>query len=224
MPIVYSSLIITILLLLLFLVNRKIHIYESNKSWRGIIIQDALALTSIYIASILSIPLTALTPYFTSIIDKPSAITQESSIAAIPNFTLDLSVRQRRAGEWREGLSCSTGDILDYLIEFTNNGNLALDDIAVYINLPEGLEYIPKTTYVADANRPDGINVNDGICSNGINIGDYGPVSNAYIKFSAVVMAETDKTNDNDTILTVLCEIISKYGRVADSTNIVIAK
>lgn len=89
-----------------------------------------------------------------------------------------------------ENVTASQNDTVRFQLVMGNTGDQALDNVLVSDSLPSGLEYIANTT------RVDGSNVNDGITTNGIRIGNVNPSASKIVIFNARV------TNSSTSILT----------------------
>ena len=106
---------------------------------------------------------------------------------------------------------------MDFLISYKNTGTTIQNDVVIKDLLPPSVEYTPGTTFVANANNPDGILVSDNIVSEGINIGSYSPDAAAYIKFSATITGGEGSLQN-------VAKIETNNGTKSDSSEIVILK
>lgn len=106
-------------------------------------------------------------------------------------FKVDKTVRNVTAGEktFNDSVDANTGDTVEYQIYFENTNDESLNNVVVRDLLPNNMEYIKGTTKLYNGSNPDGItNTDDTITADGINIGNYAPGSNAYIRFRAQVV------------------------------------
>lgn len=110
-----------------------------------------------------------------------------------PNFTITKQVHKTGVPGWKPSETVNPSDSVDYLITYTNTGSTTQNNVVIKDILPAGVTYTLKSTYVANATKPDGTPVSDNIVSkDGINIGNYAAGANAYVKFSATVAANKD--------------------------------
>lgn len=106
-------------------------------------------------------------------------------------YKVDKTVRNVTNGEKSvsDSVDAKVGDIVEYQIYFENTNDESLNDVVVRDLLPNNMEYIPGTTKLYNGSNPNGtINTDDTITTTGINIGNYAPGSNAYIRFRAKVV------------------------------------
>lgn len=109
-----------------------------------------------------------------------------------PNFTIDKKARINNTGEWQDSVTAKPGDKLQYRIAYTNTGETIQNNVVVKDKLPKGVTYTTGSTSVLNANNRDGfgVKVSDNMfAASGINIGNYGPKTNAGIYYNATVPA-----------------------------------
>ena len=105
-----------------------------------------------------------------------------------PNFTVTKQVRLAGTTTWSKSLGVKNGDTVDYQIEYKNIGSTDENNVILKDALPTGITYVAGSTFLKNASNPSAKNVSDNLVSaSGLNIGNYTPGSNAYIKFSATV-------------------------------------
>ena len=105
-----------------------------------------------------------------------------------PNFTIDKQVRLAGTSDWKNKVSAKNGDTVDYQIQYKNTGTTQQNNVVIKDTLPAGLDYIKGSTYLVNGSNPSPKNVSDNIVtSGGINVGNYAPNANVYLKFSAKV-------------------------------------
>lgn len=110
-----------------------------------------------------------------------------------PNFTVNKTVRIDGQGSYQKQIAANPGQTLDYEIEYNNTGTTTQNDVVIQDKLPKGVTYVPGSTQLANPNT-GGKWVNqtsNDVVTNGVSIGDYGPSSNAYVKFKAKVAGNT---------------------------------
>jgi len=107
--------------------------------------------------------------------------------AVTSNFDIQKTVRVNSATDktFKENVAVNAGDKVDYQLYFKNTGGTTLPNVSIQDTLPAGVTYVTGTTYLHNANGTR--IVADGVAANGLNIGDYAPGADAYIKFTAEV-------------------------------------
>ncbi|NCO10684.1 DUF11 domain-containing protein [Candidatus Saccharibacteria bacterium] len=107
--------------------------------------------------------------------------------AVSSDFSLEKTVRVNDTEDktFKENVSVKPGDKVDFQIYFKNTGGTQLKDVVVKDKLPEGMSYVPGTTYLHNSGGTR--QVADGITAGGLVIGGYLPGGDAYVKFTAKV-------------------------------------
>lgn len=107
-----------------------------------------------------------------------------------PNFTVNKTVRLNGTKEWKDSIQAKAGDKVDYQIEYKNTGTTEQKDVVIKDILPAGMTYENGSTKFVNATSPNGAPATDGITTTGINLGNYSPGANVYVKFSATLPKE----------------------------------
>lgn len=110
------------------------------------------------------------------------------------NFSLRKTVRHAgtTGHNWVDELNdVKIGDELEYQIAYRNTGTVDQMNVMVIDALPANIEYIPGTTKLWNADIDGATNREDTIMTTGVNIGNYAPGANAYIRFRAKVVDNT---------------------------------
>ena len=103
------------------------------------------------------------------------------------DFTIQKQVRLAGTTEWKEDVIAQPGDTLEYRIEYKNTGTTNQSNVVVKDVLPAHVTYINGSTTIKNTSNPSGKTVSDNLTGVGINIGNYTPGSNAFVKFNAKV-------------------------------------
>ncbi len=109
------------------------------------------------------------------------------------NFTLDKKVSKHGENKWVENYKAQPGEVVDFVLQYKNTGEVQHDDVTFRDALPTGLSYVAGSTKWGNSRGTYDVTDNDGKLTNGtgINVGSYLPSAGAWIIFSAKV---TDKT------------------------------
>lgn len=106
----------------------------------------------------------------------------------VPSFLVIQKIRLAGTTEWGTSVNAEIGDIVEIQVKYENISELTHENVMILDVLPPNLDYIPGTTKLYNAEY-DGAKVDqDTIAKTGINIGNYTPGSNAYVRFSAKVV------------------------------------
>ena len=152
----------------------------------------------------------------------------------MPNYQIEK--RARIAGEdgtdkWRETVNANTGDTIQWLIEVKNIGSTSLENIIVLDQVPDNMTVVPGSAKLINANHPadspyvfppsaiqaDGRQIN-------VDIGDYAPETNAYVRFDTVV-TDADEINCGENRFTNAAYATPQgYGSIVDEAYVVIVK
>jgi len=112
----------------------------------------------------------------------------KAQFAEHPNYEIVKDVKIKGEGDFADSVKAKSGDTLVYKLKFTNTGDVQLNDVSLRDVLPEGVTYVPGTTYVVNDQHTDGVQYPDDLFSEaGINIGDYLPGGEAIVYFNVTV-------------------------------------
>lgn len=116
----------------------------------------------------------------------------KAQFAEHPNYEIVKDVKVKGAeGDFADSTNAKAGDTLVYKLKFTNTGDVRLNDVSLRDTLPEGVTYVPGTTYVVNDQHTDGVQYPDTLFSSeGLNIGDYEPNGEAIVYFNVTVNSE----------------------------------
>ena len=106
-------------------------------------------------------------------------------------YKVDKTVRNVTNGEksFADTVDAKIGDEVEYQIYFDNTNDETLNNVVVRDLLPNNMELIDGTTKLYNSTFPEGAVFDDNtIATTGVNIGNYEPGSNAYIRFRAKVV------------------------------------
>jgi uncharacterized repeat protein (TIGR01451 family)/LPXTG-motif cell wall-anchored protein len=142
-----------------------------------------------------------------------------------PNFTVSKQVRAAGTATWSENVATKNGDTVDYQIEYKNTGTTEQSNVVLKDVLPQGVEYIPGSTYLKNASNSAAKNVSDNlVTAGGINIGNYTPGSNAFVKFSAKVNTKEADLKCGDNVLKNVASANTNNGSKSDDANVTVNK
>lgn len=105
----------------------------------------------------------------------------------VPGFVVMQKIRLAGAKEWFASVDAKIGDTVEIQIQYKNIGEVLQEDVMIRDVLPPNLDYISETTKIYNA-KYDGSILSDGITEQGVNLGNYTPGSNAYVRFSAKIV------------------------------------
>ena len=144
--------------------------------------------------------------------------------AAQPDMEIAKTVRKSNTKEWNKSVKVNPGDTVDYQIYFKNTGQVRMNNVMVKDTLPAGVTYVAGSTYVVNSSNPGGIQVGDGITTTGINIGEYAPGANAYIKFTARVAGNDNLPECGSNTLRNTVRVEGDYGYKDDTADVTVDK
>lgn len=110
------------------------------------------------------------------------------------DYRIENQVRLVGGAEiWGSYVIAEIGDIVEFRISYKNISTTDMQNqVAIRNLLPKSLEYVPDTTKIVNATYPNSTMLTPGeaIVTDGINIGNYGAGSNAYIYLRAKVVED----------------------------------
>jgi uncharacterized repeat protein (TIGR01451 family)/LPXTG-motif cell wall-anchored protein len=145
-------------------------------------------------------------------------------VAAQPNFTVTKQVRAQGATNWQKTIDVKPGATVEYKISYNNTGTTTQNNVVLNDTLPAGMSYVAGSTLLVNPANPNGKTVSDNVTKGGINIGNYNPGSNAYIRFAATAPAESALTCDQASKLTNTVAAETDNGNKTDTADVVVSK
>jgi len=140
------------------------------------------------------------------------------------NFDVSKQVRLSGTTEWKENVTAKVGTTVDYLVTYKNTGTTTQNDVVIKDTLPKGLSYVTGSTKLANGSNPSGVAVSDKIVqASGINIGNYGAGSNAFVMFSAKVNESSTYTCGVNTLRNVAV-VETNNGAKQDTADVTLNK
>lgn len=144
-----------------------------------------------------------------------------------PNFTMHKKVRLHGTDKWHDAITAQPGQKVDYQIYYENTGEANQDDVVAIDKLPQGVTYKKGSTTLRNASNADGdglaITSND-LVTKGINIGNYAPVSNAYVRFTATLPEAAQLEACGAIKLVNTGTIVTQNGEKSDVATVTITK
>jgi len=104
-----------------------------------------------------------------------------------PDIDFKKEVRKSGGSDWKESVTATPGETVQWLLTTENTGDSQLDEINVRDVLPPHVELVSGTVRRVDANRDQ--NFKDGpLFDGGYMFGSYGPGSGFYVLFDTKVL------------------------------------
>lgn len=126
-----------------------------------------------------------------------SYVTIRVKAVADSGFRIGQRVRLAGTAEWKTDIDdVKIGDKLEYYICYTNISSNTQTDVVVKDILPKNIQYIAGSTTLFNSNNALPDFGQDSLFTTGINIGNYEPGANAFVKFSAYV-TDDDLSDDS---------------------------
>ena len=130
---------------------------------------------------------------------------------SVPTQT-EVKARIKGTKGWNDEIWANVGDEIEFQIEYVNYHDYDVRNVMVRDKLPTNIQYVEETTYLYNINHQDGaLLLDEKVTTDGINIGTYGPESNAYVRFTGKVV---DVSLVNGTNKLVNWSGITESGRV----------
>lgn len=141
--------------------------------------------------------------------------------AVAPDFEVTKEVSVAGKGAYGESVTVKPGEKVDFRIKYKNVGTTQQDNVIIKDNLPQGLTYVPGSTFVSHKNTNNqyqNVESNE-VVKGGINVGSYTTGGAAYVKFTAVAegVCGTNTVVNRATANTA-------NGTKADTANVVVTK
>lgn len=120
-----------------------------------------------------------------------------SSVAA----KVSKQVRIKGTKNWSESVEAKVGDEVEYQIEYVNLLSESVKNVMIRDVLPTNVEYVQNSTVLYNANHKDGVTMKENtLTTTGVNIGDYGVKSNAFVRFTGKVVDKSMTCGKNQLV------------------------
>lgn len=120
------------------------------------------------------------------------------------NFAFDVITKVRLANygsdpSWKNEVNANIGDKVEFQIQYKNLSNVRHPSVIIRNVFPKSLRYVEGSTYLFNTVHPNGAHINeDTILTNGVNIGNYLPDANGYLRITAEVVGDTMAQGENE--------------------------
>lgn len=123
---------------------------------------------------------------------------------------IEIKVRNKSDSIWKDTVTINAGDQIEFQIEYKNMSDYNQMDVFIFDTLPQNAEYIKGTLKLYNMSYPSGQNINpdDFFSDKGINVGNFEPNTNTFIRFTI----EITDVGLIDGIRTLLNEVKYKVG------------
>lgn len=131
--------------------------------------------------------------------------TFDESIESINDYTNEFYVENKVRLEnfgtdptWKDEVDAQIGDKVEFQIQYKNLSDVRQPSVMIRNVLPKSLRYVEGSTYLFNTVHPNGAHINeDTVIANGVNIGNYLPGANAYLRITAEVVGDTMADGEN---------------------------
>lgn len=119
---------------------------------------------------------------------KPGIYEHESLIFQLKVFEPVLQVtsflKKEGDNQWNNFMDAKPGEVIAYLIQFTNATNQTLNHVVIRESVNSSLKYVEGSTKLFVNSSPGGVVLSDELIEGGFDVGNYGPGSGCYIRFN----------------------------------------
>lgn len=153
------------------------------------------------------------------------SFTVQPQFVTISQFTMSKKVSKHGANKWDKTYAAQPGEIVDYLIQYTNAGGTQQDDVTFRDTLPAGETYVNGLTTFGNSQTPKGTPASDNIANGtGINVGSYVPAANAWAILSARVADNDQLPTCGVNTLVNKAKVTTQGGSIEDTANVTVTK
>lgn len=141
--------------------------------------------------------------YASYITIRVKAVFDQPTVNENAGYNITQKVRVAGTSGWNTKVNAKVGDKVEFQLTYLNNGltNETQRNVMIRSILPSNLRYVPGSTKLYSTKYPNGATINqDTVVTDGINIGNYLPESNAYVRFTAEVV-DSNLANGSNTLV-----------------------
>jgi uncharacterized repeat protein (TIGR01451 family) len=142
-----------------------------------------------------------------------------------PDFNVEKKVRLSGTTAWQKSITANPGQKVDYQIGYDNVGTATQSNVVAQDTLPANVGYTAGSTTVKNGTNNTGnglaITSNNLVTPTGINIGNYGAGTNAFVRFSAT-LPTADKLVCGPNQLVNTATVSTQNGSKSDTATVTI--
>lgn len=111
-----------------------------------------------------------------------------------PNFEVTKQVSKAGENKYSNEVTTTAGSEVEYKIQYKNTGTTQQNNVVIKDQLPEGVSYVNGSTQIANSKTGGQWSNSESneVTKGGLNLGNYSPNGNVYVKFKAKI-ANADK-------------------------------
>lgn len=133
--------------------------------------------------------------------DYSGIVTIDVKVHKSVSAKLSMVTRLKGTDVWSEAVDAHIGDEVEYQIEFVNLSAETVNNVMIRDVLPNNVEYVSGSTLLFNASYQNGLRLDrDTVTTTGINIGNYAPLGNAYVRFTGRIVDETLASGNNQLV------------------------
>ncbi|MFZ2545168.1 MAG: hypothetical protein WAW80_04280 [Candidatus Saccharimonadales bacterium] len=140
------------------------------------------------------------------------------------NFNVTKQVSKHGASNWQKSYAAQPGEVVDYIVRYKNTADALQKDVMVKDTLPDGMTYVPGSTSYATVEHPNGIGIDDGVTTTGVNIGDYSQNGGTWVRFSAKVAENNSLPACGNNTLHNVARVETDFGYKEDSADVTVTR
>ncbi len=137
-------------------------------------------------------------------------------------FKLSKTVAKDGEDNYSEQLTVEPGDTLSFKLEYNNTGTINQLDITGHDRLPEGLTYVPGSSYFTANFNPEGNTISDNLFDEGVNLGDYKPGDSMSLTYKVKVEDDMSLFPCGDTVVYNDASIATENGTGYDKAEVTV--
>ncbi|MDO4870901.1 MAG: hypothetical protein Q3996_02280 [Candidatus Saccharibacteria bacterium] len=142
-------------------------------------------------------------------------------------FKISKQVRKAGTTEWSNKIAANPGENVEYQLMYQNIGQSTQNNVIVKDYLPNGISAVASTLKLKNAANPNAslVTNQDALFNgSGLNIGNYGTNSNAFMIFAAKVPKNDDLKVCGDNIFRNRVIVYTPEGNLEDVADVVVKK
>ncbi len=122
-------------------------------------------------------------------------------------FLIEGKVRIDGSVDWAQSVKVRKGTVLDFQSHYKNISDSTQNDVMLQCKLPSNLRYVTGSTKIFNVKYGDGATLSEGIATKGVNIGNYTPSSDAYVRFTVEVVDDNLADGWNTLVTWIKCSV-----------------
>lgn len=141
-----------------------------------------------------------------------------------PDFSIDKKASKPGEDNYQDEIIVAPGETIDFKINYKNTGTTNQLKVAVFDKMPEGVQYVPGTTFLKTPATTNGVFTEDKLFDGGLVVGDFRPNEEAIVTYKTEVADNQTIFPCGDTVVYNNSSVATANGTQYDKVKITVRR